>query len=198
MVKFAAIDFETANEKRNSACSIGVVIMNDTEIIDEFYSLINPLAPFRSRNIYVHGITEEQVQEAPTFAELWPTLSAYLEDTILIAHNASFDMSVLRQSLYKYDMPCPNYMSLCTVKISQLIWPQLENHKLHTVANYHEIPLNHHHAMDDARASAKIFLAALAEQKIGTTEEFIERWLVSKRAKTARKQKATKSTKLYF
>ncbi|BAC13013.1 hypothetical conserved protein [Oceanobacillus iheyensis HTE831] len=195
MVKFAAIDFETANEKRNSACSVGVVIMNDTEIIDEFYTLINPLASFRSGNVFIHGITEEQVQEAPTFAELWPTLSAYLEDTILIAHNASFDMSVLRQSLNKYDIPCPNYTSLCTVKISRLIWPQLENHKLHTVANHHGIALNHHHAMDDARASAKIFLASLAEQKIGTTEEFIERWLVSKKGKSARKPKATK---LYF
>lgn len=199
MVKFAAIDFETANEKRNSACSIGVVMMDETGIQDEYYSLINPLAPFRSRNINVHGITEGDVEEAPTFAELWPTLSKYLEDTILIAHNASFDMSVLRHSLLKYDMPCPNYMSLCTVKISQFMWPQLENHKLHTVADYHEISLNHHHAMDDARASAKIFLAALAEQKYGTTEAFLDRWLASKRkGKKAQSPSKRKTKKLYI
>lgn len=74
-MKFAAIDFETANEKRNSACSIGVVRFDEKQIYDEYYSLINPMSDFRSMNIRIHGIREEDVQDAPTFEDLWPTLN---------------------------------------------------------------------------------------------------------------------------
>lgn len=204
-MKFAAIDFETANEKRNSACSIGVVRFDENEIFDEYYSLINPMSDFRSMNIRIHGIREEDVQDAPTFADLWPELNEKLKGHIIVAHNASFDMSVLRQTLLKYDLAHPNYSSLCTVKISQRVWPDLENHRLHTVANYHGIPLIHHHALEDAKASALILMKALEAQQDGGADHFLERWLASKtgtrrsypKAKSKNKSGRT-STKLYL
>ncbi|WP_077603392.1 3'-5' exonuclease [Oceanobacillus sojae] len=204
-MKFAAIDFETANEKRNSACSIGVVRFDENEIFDEYYSLINPLSDFRSMNIRIHGIQEEDVQDAPSFKELWPTLQEMLEGHIIVAHNASFDMSVLRQSLLKYDLVHPDYTSLCTVKISQRVWPYLENHRLHTVAAYHDIPLIHHHALEDAKASASILMKALEAQQDGNAEHFLERWLASKAStrrsypKTGTSRKSGRgSTKLFL
>ncbi|CEI83447.1 exonuclease [Oceanobacillus oncorhynchi subsp. incaldanensis] len=204
-MKFAAIDFETANEKRNSACSIGVVRFDEQEILDEYYSLINPMSDFRSMNIRIHGIREDDVQDAPTFEDLWPALYEKLEGHIIVAHNASFDMSVLRQSLLKYDLRHPDFTSLCTVKISQRVWPHLENHRLHTVADYHDIPLIHHHALEDAKASAFILMKALEAQQDGNAEHFLERWLASKASKrrsypkTGSKNKTGRgSTKLYL
>ncbi|GIO21557.1 3'-5' exonuclease [Oceanobacillus sp. J11TS1] len=192
-MKFAAIDFETANEKRNSACSIGVVRFDENQIFDEYYALINPMSDFRSMNIRIHGIREEDVQDSPTFAELWPTLREKLEGHVIVAHNASFDMSVLRQSLLKYNLAHPNYSSLCTVKISQRVWPHLENHRLHTVANYHDIPLIHHHALEDAKASALILMKALETQPDGSADHFLERWLSSQAS--ARRSYPKASTK---
>ncbi|MFD1065805.1 3'-5' exonuclease [Oceanobacillus locisalsi] len=200
-MKFAAIDFETANEKRNSACSIGVVRFDEKEIFDEYYSLINPKSDFRSMNIRIHGIQEEDVQDAPTFEDLWPSLQERLEGHVIVAHNASFDMSVLRQSLLKYDLRNPDFTSLCTVKISQRVWPYLDNHRLHTVANYHDIPLIHHHALEDAKTSALILMKALEAQQEGGAEYFLERWLASKRnnRKTNAKPKSGRGpTKLHL
>ncbi|WP_152654962.1 3'-5' exonuclease [Oceanobacillus sp. CFH 90083] len=204
-MKFAAIDFETANEKRNSACSIGIVRFDEHAIIDEYYTLINPLSTFRSMNVRIHGIREDNVQEAPTFENLWPSLQERLEGHVLVAHNASFDMSVLRQSLLKYDLEHPNYSSLCTVKISQRVWPHLENHRLHTVAGYHDIPFIHHHALEDAKASALILMKALEAQQDGDAAHFLERWLSSRASsrrsypKTSSKGKSGRgSTKLFL
>lgn len=204
-MKFAAIDFETANEKRNSACSIGVVRFDEKQIYDEYYSLINPMSDFRSMNIRIHGIREEDVQDAPTFEDLWPTLNEKLKGHVIVAHNASFDMSVLRQSLLKYDLGHPDFASLCTVKISQRVWPHLENHRLHTVANYHDIPLIHHHALEDAKASAFILMRALEAQQDEEAEHFLERWLASKESarrgypKTRSKtQSGRRPTKLFL
>lgn len=94
-----SIDFETANKYRNSPCAIGLVVANEHGITDEFYSLINPLMDFDPYNVYVHGITERDVEDAPTFDELWPKISDYISNSLVVAHNASFDMSVLRYTL---------------------------------------------------------------------------------------------------
>ncbi|RDW18107.1 hypothetical protein CWR48_10965 [Oceanobacillus arenosus] len=174
-MNFVSIDFETANEYRNSPCAIGVVVANEVGIIDEFYSLINPLMPFNSNNIYVHGITERDVETAPTFAEIWPTLSKYLENQLVIAHNASFDMSVLRSSLDHSELPYPEMDYLCTVKIAQKVWPLLENHKLNTLAAHHGITFEHHHALEDARVAAKVFMKAMEDYQTNTLDTFLEK-----------------------
>ncbi|WP_249870613.1 3'-5' exonuclease [Oceanobacillus saliphilus] len=172
-MNFVSIDFETANEKRHSPCAVGLVVANENQIIDEFYSLINPLTDFRSFNTYIHGITEEDVEDAPTFAELWPTLHTYLADHLVVAHNASFDMSVIRNTLDYFKLPYPSMDYLCTVKIAQQIWPELDNHKLNTLALHHEIDFEHHHALEDARVAAKVFMKAIEEYQSESMENFL-------------------------
>ena len=104
-MNFIAIDFETANEKRASACSLGITVVKNNKIIEEKYWLIKP-KPFRfeSRNIIIHGIREEDVINEKEFDELWPEIKPYLENNLVIAHNASFDFSVLRNTLDLYNL----------------------------------------------------------------------------------------------
>lgn len=172
-MNFVSIDFETANEKRYSPCAVGLVVANDQGIVDEFYSLINPMMEFRSYNTYVHGITEEDVTDAPTFAELWPKLHDYLKNNMVIAHNASFDMSVIRNTLDYFNLPYPTMDYLCTVKLSQHIWPELENHKLNTLAAHHGITFEHHHALEDARVAAKVMQKAMEVYGTKSLEVFL-------------------------
>ena len=203
-MNFVSIDFETANEKRHSACAVGLVVANEHEIIDEYYSLINPMTEFRSFNTYIHGITEDDVTDAPTFAELWPTLNKYLMNNLVVAHNASFDMSVIRHTLDYFKLPYPSMDYLCTVKISQRIWPELDNHKLNTLASHHGIIFEHHHALEDARVAAKVFMKAIEEYQSDSVETFLEKCNLTKgkiyeRGYTAPKTKrANKSRKIYL
>jgi len=159
---FCAIDFETANRNRNSACSIGLVRVVQDKLVDEFHSLINQADTwFRPDWIEeIHGITAETTQDAPTFAELWPTIEAFIGVLPLAAHNARFDMSVLQAMLeeagIEYEIP----EWICSLKAARSTWPKLPNHRLPTVAGYLGIELDHHDAMADARACARILIEA--------------------------------------
>lgn len=157
---FIAMDYETANAQRASACSVALVVVQNTKIVDAFYSLINPEVPFSQRNIAVHGITPDQVADAPTFPELWPHIQNFFTPTsIVTAHNSPFDVSVLRRSLERYSIPTPHYQVIDTVKTSRALLPGLVNYKLNTVSAAMNIPLEHHHnALEDSYACARILL----------------------------------------
>ncbi|MEC5423809.1 3'-5' exonuclease [Virgibacillus sp. C22-A2] len=174
-MNFVSIDFETANEKRFSPCAIGIVVADEHKIIDEYYSLINPMMDFSSFNTQIHGITERDIIDAPTFAELWPTLNNYLYKNLVIAHNASFDMSVIRHTLDHFNLPYPDMDYLCTANISKRVWPELHNHKLNTLAAHHGITFEHHHALEDARVAAKVLLQAITEYKVDSMDMFLEK-----------------------
>ncbi|UFU00789.1 3'-5' exonuclease [Radiobacillus kanasensis] len=173
-MNIVSIDFETANKYRSSPCAIGIVVSDGVKIIDEFYSLINPLMEFDPYNIYVHGIEEVEVVDAPTFDELWPVIQKYIENGIVVAHNASFDMSVLRASLDRYQLPYPTMEYLCSVVLSKQIWPGLENYKLNQLADVHSIRFNHHNALEDARVVVQLLQAAIAEHDVRTISELID------------------------
>lgn len=160
-MNFTAVDFETASRKRNSACAVGIVHVKNDEITDEIYSLIKPSDPyFDPMCERIHGITWDHVKDSPDFQALWTDISQYFEGHMVIAHNASFDMSVLRHTLNEYSIPDPYMEYNCTVSIAKKTWPEFYNFKLNTVAHYLDIPLRHHHALDDARAAARIVLKA--------------------------------------
>lgn len=175
-----SIDFETANEKRFSPCAIGVVIANEDEIIEEFYSLINPQLDFTSFNIGIHGIHPHDVADAPTFVELWPILHRYLANNLVIAHNASFDMSVIRHTLDYYNLAYPELDYLCTRNIAKQVWPNLMNHKLNTIASYYDIIFEHHHALEDARVAWKVFQKAKEEYETNSVDLFLEKCSITK------------------
>lgn len=158
MEDFAAIDFETANMYRSSVCSVGVVIVRGGKIVDSFYSLINPEPNFYFYKCsQVHGLTCYDTDSAPVFPEVWKHIDPLINALPLVAHNRSFDESCLKAVFRVYQMDYPDYVFYDTLSASRKAFPQLDNHRLHTVAalcGYHLE--NHHHALADAEACAWI------------------------------------------
>ena len=160
-LNFTAIDFETANERRESACAVGVVRVRGGQITDTYATLLRPtVLRVDWRNQQVHGISEAELREAPSLADVWPELLPYLHRQPVAAHNSAFDVSVLEYSCRDFGVPIPAFHALCSVKLAKLCWPHFERHKLDHVAGQFGIPLNHHDALSDARACAEITVRA--------------------------------------
>ena len=159
MKDFAAIDFETANYERSSVCSVGLVIVRNSEIVDSYYSLIHP-----EPNYYnywcteVHGLTREDTESALAFPSVWKQIEPLITGLPLVAHNSPFDESCLKAVMCHYQMDYPNYQFFCTCRASRSHFgSQLPNHQLQTVAEACGYNLgNHHHALADAEACAWI------------------------------------------
>lgn len=160
-MNFIAIDFETANNRRDSICSIGLVKVKDKEVVEKIHTYINPEQSFDPYNITIHGIDEDMVGDAPTFKEYWPILKQYIENELIVAHFSSFDMSVLRHSLNAIKEPYPTFQFACSYQISQKVWPELINYKLTTLAKYLGIEFTHHDALEDAYACSLVIKKAL-------------------------------------
>ena len=160
-LNFTAIDFETANEQRASACAVGVVRFRNGVLVESFETLLRPRqVRVDWRNQAVHGIAEARLHHAPTLADVWPQLLPYLDRQPVVAHNSAFEVSVLEYTCRDFGVPIPAFHALCSVKLARVAWPQLERHKLdHMAANF-GIPLHHHDALSDARACAEITVRA--------------------------------------
>lgn len=156
---FIAIDFETANQQYDSACSIGIAAVSDLKIVDTYYSLIQPIGDFLESNTAVHGITRDDVKDAPLFFEIWPDISHFFGKYAVLAHNALFDMSVLKQSRpWMYDEPEFKYID--TISLCKGVVPGKKD--LGHCAECLNIPLNqHHNALDDAIACAEIAIECI-------------------------------------
>lgn len=157
---FTALDFETANSSSSSVCAVGIVVVEEGQITKRITCLVNPAERFSSFNISIHGIRPSDVAGEPEFPEVWEKIRPYLENRLIIAHNASFDIGVLQAALRKYCLDIPDFKSDCSVKIARRTWHGLENYKLNTVASYLGITFQHHDAGEDALTCAKIVLAA--------------------------------------
>ena len=158
MKDFAAIDFETANNERSSVCSVGIVIVRNGEIVDTFYSLIQPEPNYYLFwNTMVHGITQADTEDAPVFPYVWEKIEPLIEGLPLVAHNKPFDESCLKAVFRVYQMDYPDYEFYDTLCVSRRVLPYLKNHQLQTVAAACGYCLeNHHHALADAEACAWI------------------------------------------
>lgn len=163
---FAAIDFETANEKIYSVCSLGVVVVEGGQVAERVSWLIRPPELYFNRyNTYIHGIRKQDVFDKPQFNQLWPTIKSYLEGRTIVAHSAGFDIGALRSVLDVYAIPYPELYYSCTRIISKNTWPGLLSYGLASVADYLGIEFRHHDAEEDAFASAEI--ARRACKKLG-------------------------------
>ena len=162
MTRFAAIDFETANGYRHSACAIGVTIVERGKIVDSVESLICPPERY-FRFTYVHGLTWDDVCDAPTFDVVWKDLKKYLRGTsFFAAHNASFDRGVLHACCEYYGLTAPRTEFICTMNLARQWW-SIYPTKLPDVCDKLRIKLKHHDAASDAEACARIVMAAQKE-----------------------------------
>lgn len=159
---FVAFDTETANSSRASICSLGATVVTNGVVTDERSWLIRPPEghdEFFSRNVSIHGITPEMVQDKPRFGELWPEISQYLDGHTVVAHNASFDTSVVRYACETSGHPWPEWTYGCTLIMARQAL-DLVSYRLPIVASHLGVPLERHHdAAADARACAGVLLA---------------------------------------
>ena len=161
---YVAIDFETANSEKTSACSVAIVAVKDDEIVEEkhWYIRPDPLI-ISSFNEKIHGIGYDQLKNAPQFREVWSELSEFITNQTVIAHNMLFDKSVLVETLEYYAITPPKFTAICTLELARRTW-KLEDYKLLTVAKFSGFAnLIHHNALSDAKACAKIYSELLKE-----------------------------------
>ena len=160
---FVAIDFETATNI--NPCQIGLAIVKDGEIVTSISRLIRPPKnQYYYRTIAVHHITPEQTEHEPEFPEVWADIKDFFENALIVAHNARFDMGVLKNALDMYNLPYPNIMGyVCTCDLNHR--ESLEQ----ACAEYGIFLQNHHDGEDDAINCAKLYLAYVNGKKKITT-----------------------------
>lgn len=158
MTRYIVFDVETPNRYNNRISAIGISVVEDAKIIKEYFYFVNPGQRFDWFNTQLTGISAELVADAPTFPQLWKVIEPVMNIGILVAHNASFDMGVIRKCLRDYGIAWkPQVRGLCTVVMGRRLCPGI-SHRLNDLCEYYGICLNHHHADSDSRACAEILL----------------------------------------
>jgi DNA polymerase III subunit epsilon len=152
---FTAIDFETAHGKRWSICQVGLVRVEHKRIVKEISLLIQPPGNVYWYNfVRIHGITPKDTEQAPTFNQVWHVIEPYIRNQHVVAHNGfGFDFNVLEHTLGFYGIKAPEYEKHCTLKIYKK--------NLAALCEDYEIELNHHDALSDAMACARLFIMYL-------------------------------------
>ena len=159
--RYIAFDVETPNRFNNRMSAIGISVVEDGRIIDSFYSLVDPEQPFDWFNTQLTGIDSRAVRGAPTFPELWRRIEPVMDSGLLVAHNAGFDMGVLKKCLRGYGISWhPQVQGVCTVSMGRRLLPGI-SHRLNDMCEFYGIDLSHHQADSDSRACAMILLRYL-------------------------------------
>lgn len=160
---FTAIDFETANSSNASACAVGLVRVRDGRVVETAGWLIRPPAGhdvFFELNVRIHGIRPEDVAGAATWTEQLSRLASFAGDDVLVAHNAGFDMAVLKRACDATGDDCPPYRYACSLQVARKVY-RLESYRLPFVAaeaGFADFP--HHNATADALACAHVMIDA--------------------------------------
>lgn len=171
-MNFIAVDFETANSARSSPCEIGLVKVEDFVITERKSFLIRPKENyFDFYNTLLHGIDESMVENEPEFDKIYEILKSDFENFPIIAHNASFDISVLRHTLDLYNIEYPETDYSCTYQMSREFFKGLLSFKLNSICSQFGIKLDHHRSLSDAEACAEIAIRIFKERGVSTFDE---------------------------
>jgi DNA polymerase-3 subunit epsilon len=175
-MNFIAIDFETAKHSRESACSVGLVKFLNGKVTDTFYSLIRPPELYiRPDFTDIHGLTVEDVRDAPNFAEVWKSgILPFIVGLPLAAHNAGFDMGVLKAVLEWYKLPVPPLKYFCTLKLARAAWPELKSHALTSLGEHFGISYDAHNALADAETCGTIACKAAERYACGNLRKLLK------------------------
>ena len=163
--RYFVFDVETPNGSNDRISSIGFALIEDGQVTETGEYWVNPETRFDDRNIELTGITPNAVKDAPTFPQVWKALAPWVEGSILVAHNARFDLSVLKKTASAYDMSLSSAEYLCTMELAKMFLPSLPHYGLKDLCVYYKIDLDHHQAGSDALACAKVLLYLAHAQK---------------------------------
>lgn len=163
-VTFVALDFETATERRGSACALALTIVEEARITNTMRWLIRPPGnEYSPYNTMIHGFTSEDTADAPEFPHVWAEAAEVIDGRSVVAHNAAFDFGVLRDSLSSYDLAWPELDVFCTMVLARRAWPGLLSYSLSPVAQFLGVTLeNPHEPGEDAAACAGVALRVCA------------------------------------
>ncbi len=166
MDNFVAIDVETANYQPTSICAIGAVKVINGCISDSFYQLIKPEPNWYVRYFTenIHGIGRGDTDDKPCFCDIWDELEQFIGDLPLVAHNKAFDERCIRATFKAYGMDYPEYPFFCTLAKARTSIPRslVSSYSLPYLCEFMGIPFNNHHnALADAEACAKIAITIL-------------------------------------
>lgn len=158
MPRYIAFDVETPNRAGDRMSAIGITVVENGAIVEEYYSLVDPETHFDYFNTRLTGISESTVKGAPNFPKLWGEIESVMSSGIAVAHNAVFDLGVLKRCLRGYGISWKQSVAyLCTVQMGRKLLPKM-SHSLDAMCGYYGIKLQHHHAASDSRACAEILL----------------------------------------
>lgn len=160
--EFTVVDVETANQSRASICQVGIVQVRGGEIRNEWESLVNPEGEFAWFCQRVHGIKASAVAESPRFPQIYPQIRELLAGAVTVSHS-DFDRQAIEQSVTRYDLPGLNSRWVDSASVARKAWPDRagqDGYGLHELAQFLGIRFEHHDALEDARAAARITLAA--------------------------------------
>lgn len=171
------VDIETPNHRNDCISSIGIINVDDQgEVISRYY-LVDPEATFDLFNINLTGITPEMVVDQPNFKQLWPKIEKYFINSLVVAHNAIFDVSIIVSCLKRYQIPVPKIVYTCTYRIARSLKIPSKSFKLNDLSRYYNIELkNHHHAMDDTKACMEIFYSLLQAPNFVQLDDYIKQY----------------------
>ena len=174
---YVVFDIETTglSKEKEMITEIGAVKVADGKIIDRFSTFVNPQRPISAEIKKLTGITDDMVKDAPTIENVLPEFLKFCEDTVLVAHNASFDTGFIRIAAERAGLGELHHTIVDTLELARALLPELNKHKLDIVCEHLGVTLNgHHRAVNDAEATAEVFikfLDMLAEKKIFTLDE---------------------------
>jgi DNA polymerase-3 subunit epsilon len=178
-MNFTCLDFETANPSRVSICAAGLAVFEKGQLTEAPYWLVRPpkgYGWFHEAFIDCHGLTHRDVLDAPEFPAITPDLLAWLTQTdLVIAHNASFDMGHLRETLDHFGLPRPDFNYVCTCQLARRVWPDLPSHGLKALTAHIGHRFNHHHAQADAEAAGRVLLAMMQHANAITADELLQK-----------------------
>ena len=157
--RIIAVNFETPNNEHDSICNIGITIGDQNNRISTNIT-VNPEEKVED---VPDGMTEEEILSSPTFKELWPELSRLFSGALVIAHNASYDLTILKKVLKAYDLPVPEFSQACTYRMSRKFHPEFDNYKLGSICQVYGIPLDVTNAVSHSDACFDIFCRLVDE-----------------------------------
>ena len=173
---WVAFDFETATREATSACALGIAVVEGGDIVrTESWLIQPPFNEYEYRNTLIHGLGPEDTALAPDFAEAWWEIQHFLAMGPLLAHNAAFDIRVLRALIARHELTTPAYEYVCTVSLARKAFPELRRHTLDTMCDHCGIALRHHDAASDAEACARVALSCASIAEALSIAEAVER-----------------------
>ena len=173
------VDVETPNYLNNSISSIGIINVDGDGVVTSKYYLVNPEARFDSFNVRLTGITPEMVKDQPTFEQLWLEIEMYFTNSLMVAHNATFDLKVITSCLQRYGLNIPIMFYACTYRMARTLGIPSLSYKLNDLSDYYRVELkNHHNAMDDTRACMEIFYHLLQEPNFNELDMFVRQFQI--------------------